>query len=48
MASNVAGRRNLGDWIALIKESHSEFCTKLEDCYRSGGTTFSLYFPPAQ
>jgi signal transduction histidine kinase len=24
-----------------------EFCTKAEDCYRSGGTTFSLYFPPA-
>jgi PAS domain S-box-containing protein len=24
------------------------FCTKAEDCYHSGGTTFSLYFPPAQ
>jgi PAS domain S-box-containing protein len=24
-----------------------EFCTRLEDCYHSGGTTFSLYFPPA-
>jgi signal transduction histidine kinase len=24
-----------------------EFCTKAEDCYRSGGTTFSIYFPPA-
>jgi signal transduction histidine kinase len=24
-----------------------EFCTKAEDCYQSGGTTFSLYFPPA-
>jgi len=24
-----------------------EFCTKTEDCYRSGGTTFSLYFTPA-
>jgi signal transduction histidine kinase len=24
-----------------------EFCTKAEDCYRSGGSTFSLYFPPA-
>jgi hypothetical protein len=24
-----------------------EFCTKAEDCYRSGGTTFSVYFPPA-
>jgi signal transduction histidine kinase len=23
------------------------FCTKAEDCYHSGGTTFSLYFPPA-
>ena len=33
MASNVAGRRNLGDWIALIKESHSEFCTKLDQIY---------------
>jgi signal transduction histidine kinase len=24
-----------------------EFCTKVEDCYQSGGTTFTLYFPPA-
>jgi hypothetical protein len=24
-----------------------EFCTDAQDCYRSGGTTFSLYFPPA-
>ena len=24
-----------------------EFCTKAEDCYQSGRTTFSLYFPPA-
>jgi signal transduction histidine kinase len=24
-----------------------EFCTRPEDCYHSGGTTFSLYFPPA-
>jgi len=24
-----------------------EFCTEAQDCYRSGGTTFSLYFPPA-
>ena len=24
-----------------------DFCTKVEDCYQSGGTTFSLYFPPA-
>jgi PAS domain S-box-containing protein len=23
------------------------FCTHKEDCYNSGGTTFSLYFPPA-
>jgi PAS domain S-box-containing protein len=23
------------------------FCTEREDCYRSGGTTFLLYFPPA-
>jgi light-regulated signal transduction histidine kinase (bacteriophytochrome) len=23
------------------------FCTRVEDCYNSGGTTFSLYFPPA-
>ena len=23
------------------------FCSKVEDCYHSGGTTFSLYFPPA-
>jgi light-regulated signal transduction histidine kinase (bacteriophytochrome) len=23
------------------------FCTNKEDCYHSGGTTFSLYFPPA-
>jgi PAS domain S-box-containing protein len=22
-----------------------EFCTEAQDCYRSGGTTFSLYFP---
>ena len=24
-----------------------EFCTRAEDCYHSGGTTFLLYFPPA-
>jgi len=24
-----------------------EFCTGAEDCYHSGGTTFSVYFPPA-
>ena len=23
------------------------FCTNTEDCYRSGGTVFSFYFPPA-
>jgi len=23
------------------------FCKKKEDCYHSGGTIFSLYFPPA-
>jgi PAS domain S-box-containing protein len=23
------------------------FCKQAEDCYRSGGTTFSIYFPPA-
>ncbi len=27
--------------------SECDFCTKREDCYQSGGTTFSLYFPPA-
>ena len=27
--------------------SACEFCTKVQDCYQSGGTTFSLYFPPA-
>jgi PAS domain S-box-containing protein len=27
--------------------SACSFCTQKEDCYRSGGTTFSLYFPPA-
>jgi PAS domain S-box-containing protein len=24
-----------------------EFCTRVEDCHFSGGTTFSVYFPPA-
>jgi len=33
MASNVSGRRNLGDWIALIKKSNSEFCIKLDQIY---------------
>ena len=27
--------------------SQCKFCTTNEDCYHSGGTTFSLYFPPA-
>lgn len=27
--------------------STCSFCTDKEDCYRSGGTTFFLYFPPA-
>jgi PAS domain S-box-containing protein len=27
--------------------STCSFCTEREDCYRSGGTTFFLYFPPA-
>jgi hypothetical protein len=29
------------------KISDCKFCTSKEDCYNSGGTTFSLYFPPA-
>jgi signal transduction histidine kinase len=29
------------------KISECKFCTNKEDCYNSGGTTFSLYFPPA-
>jgi len=27
--------------------SECDFCKTEEDCYQSGGTTFSLYFPPA-
>lgn len=27
--------------------SNCAFCTNNEDCYRSGGTTFSIYFPQA-
>ncbi|MEA2039791.1 MAG: PAS domain S-box protein [Thermodesulfobacteriota bacterium] len=27
--------------------SKCTFCSKKEDCHNSGGTTFSLYFPPA-
>jgi signal transduction histidine kinase len=26
--------------------SRCAFCSEVEDCYDSGGTTFSLYFPP--
>ena len=34
------------DDICPGRVSECEFCTRAEDCYRSGGTTFSLYFPP--
>ena len=27
--------------------SECSFCSKLENCHRSGGTLFSIYFPPA-
>jgi signal transduction histidine kinase len=27
--------------------SKCTFCSKIEDCHRSAGTTFSVYFPPA-
>jgi signal transduction histidine kinase len=27
--------------------SQCPFCSKIEDCHRSAGTTFSVYFPPA-
>jgi PAS domain S-box-containing protein len=27
--------------------SRCPFCSKIEDCHRSAGTTFSVYFPPA-
>jgi N-acetylgalactosamine kinase len=33
MAFGVGSRRNLGDWIALIKEANSEFCTRLDQIY---------------
>ena len=33
MASNVGGRRNLGDWIALIKAADNEFCSRLDQIY---------------
>ncbi|OPX39510.1 MAG: hypothetical protein B1H13_09680 [Desulfobacteraceae bacterium 4484_190.3] len=28
--------------------SECRFCTTREDCFASGGTTFTLYFPPAK
>jgi N-acetylgalactosamine kinase len=33
MAFGVGGRRNLGDWIALIKEANNAFCTRLDQIY---------------
>jgi N-acetylgalactosamine kinase len=33
MALGVGGRRSLGDWIALIKEANSVFCTRLDQIY---------------
>ena len=33
MAFGVGGRRNAGDWIALIKEANSAFCTSLDQIY---------------
>jgi len=33
--------------ICLGRISICAFCTNKEDCYHSGGTIFSLYFPPA-
>ena len=33
MAFGVGGRRNVGDWIALIKEANSEFCSRLDQIY---------------
>ncbi len=33
MAFGVGGLRNLGDWIALIKEENSAFCTRLDQIY---------------
>jgi len=33
MAFGVGGLRNLGDWIALIKEANSEFCSMLDQIY---------------
>jgi PAS domain S-box-containing protein len=28
--------------------SQCPFCSRIEDCHKSGGTIFSLYFPPAE
>ena len=33
MASNVDGRRKIGDWIALIKAANKEFCSRLDKIY---------------
>jgi N-acetylgalactosamine kinase len=33
MAFGVGGRRNVGDWIGLIKGANSEFCAKLDQIY---------------
>jgi len=27
--------------------SQCPFCSKTEDCHQSGGTIFTVYFPPA-
>ena len=33
MAFGVGGRRNVGDWIALIKEQNNAFCSRLDQIY---------------
>ena len=33
MAFGVGGRRNVGEWISLIKGANSEFCAKLDQIY---------------
>ncbi|MCP4261143.1 MAG: hypothetical protein GY774_27100 [Planctomycetes bacterium] len=33
MACGIYGRRNVGDWIALIKEESGAFCSKLDQIY---------------
>ena len=33
MTFGVDGRRNAGDWIGLIKEANSAFCTRLDEIY---------------